>query len=296
MLYSTSPADTSVSVVEAFKKKYGLQAEFYRQTSVKMMERVQAELKSNQVLADVLGIDIPLSTELARDGVFAAFEPAERKAIDARWKTPHYTTVRVYVEAIIWNTNLVKPADEPKGWQDLAGPKYRGKLAIADVAGTITSIQWTYLMKRLYGVEYLQKFGQNKPRMADAPSALGPLVAAGEVPIAVTLEYLVPQQKAKGAPVSGIIPAPTFYGTIDMGVMAKAPHPNAARLFYNFIVSKEGQEAFCGPVKSIATHPDANVPDAYKLKDVKELVDIDYAEFEKQVPQLRDEFNKYLKG
>lgn len=296
MFYTTVPIDGNVAVVEAFKKKYGIEAEFYRQASVKMQERVQAEIKSDRVLADVLAIDIPFSQELAKEGVFVPFEAPGRQELEARWKTPELTAVRLYVSSIMWNTTLIKPGDEPKSWQDLADPKYRGKLAVGDFAGSLTMIQWTYMAKKLYGVEYLKKFGQNKPRLFQSPSAIAPLVSAGEVAMSVSLEYLVPQERAKGAPVAGIIPRPAFYGGIEIGVMAKAPRPNAARLFHSFVVSREGQEALCGPLKSITTNPKAAVPGAYTLADVKEWFELDYAEMNEQREQLRNDFNTFVKG
>ena len=296
MFYTTVPIDGNVSVVEAFKKKYGIEAEYYRQASVRMQERVEAELKSDQLLADVLAIDIPFSEDLAKKGVFVAVEAPGRQEINARWKTPELTAVRLYVSSIMWNTTLIKPADEPKGWEDLTNPKYRGKLAVGDFAGSLTTIQWMYMVKKLYGVEYLKKFGQNKPRLFQSPSAIAPLISAGEVPMSVSLEYLAPQERAKGAPVAGFIPRPAFYGGIHVGVMAKAPRPNAARLFHSFVVSREGQEALCGPLKSITTNPKAEIPGAYKLSDVKEWFDLDYADMNQQVPQLRADFNAYVKG
>lgn len=296
MFYTTVPIDGNVSVVEAFKKKYGIEAEYYRQGAVKMYERVQAEMKSGQVLGDVLAIDIPFSQELVKQGAFVAFEAPGRQEIVARWKTPELTAVRLYVSSIMWNTTLIKPEDEPKGWEDLTDPKYRGKLAVGDFAGSITTIQWMYMIEKLYGLDYLKKFGQNKPRFFQSPSAIAPLVASGEVPMSVSLEYTVPQQRAKGAPVAGVIPRPAFYGGIHVGVMAKAPRPNAARLFHSFVVSREGQAALCGPLKSIATNPKAEIPGAYKLTDVREFFDIDYAEMDKQVEQLRTDFNRYVKG
>jgi len=296
MFYTTVPIDGNVGVVEAFKKKYGIEAEYYRQAAVRMQERVEAEIKSNQLLADVLAIDIPLSEDLAKKGVFVPVEAPGRKEIAARWKTPELTAIRLYVSSILWNTNLIKPGDEPKGWEDLANPKYKGKLAVGDFAGSLTTIQWMYMVKKLYGVDYLKRFGQNRPRLFQSPSAIAPLVSAGEVPMSVSLEYLLPQQRAKGAPVDGFIGRPAFYGGIHVGVMARAPRPNAARLFHSFVVSREGQEALCGPLKSIATNPKAEIPGAYKLSDVKEWFELDYTEMYAQVEQLRNDFNTYIKG
>lgn len=272
MLYTTAPTEGPQGLVAAFEKKYGIKAEFFRTPSLKLAQKLDAERKAGQMQADVLGFsERGMTEEFVKKGDFAPLEAPEAANYAAEFRTPHWTVGGFFVSSIMYNTNLVKGEDVPKGWLDLANPKWRGKVGLGDPSATVQTVQWYWLMRKTYGVDFLRKVGQQKVTLSDGYGPLSQAVAAGELAISFMLNYRTYQMKEQGAPVEHIYPSPNWYNPRDFGVLAKAPHPNAGRLLYNFLLSQEGQLAFNGPLKSMSARPDVKIPGPPTLADLKKM-------------------------
>ena len=152
-----------------------------------------------------------------------------------------YTNNIVY--AVAYNTKLATAADMPKQWTDLLDPQYQGKMVAS-----------TFLLPRMIGALGLV-WGQDKAvqfahDIVDKTGILltrnprDPILAAGERSIAIAEVDGNPKQWARdGLPVGYVVPAPVVSGQFGVTVMAKAPHPNAARLFAGWLASAEGRRA-----------------------------------------------------
>lgn len=281
--YTTTAEDAAQGVADGFKKRYGIDATYYHANSTPMAQRIDAEAKAGKIGGDVLMMDIPLMSSLSK--YFATWEPPSRAPISAQYKSPQYTAVRLYVAALAWNTDLVK--DPPQTWSDLADPKWKGKIAIVNANQTIVGVQLFDMLKSSYGSDYLKALAANKPRVDQTGIAISQELGAGAVAAGSTYDYAL----FTNAPVAGVIPPLTIATGTDVGVFKDTKKPNAARLFYDYACSAEGQVALNSSGHSIATHPDAKVPEAHTLNDVHQIFDNHFETLTSRSADLLNEFN-----
>ncbi len=157
-----------------------------------------------------------------------------------------------YWSYILVNTDLVKPG-ELKSYADLVNPKWKGKLIMFDPAGGGAASYWVYFMTKLMGQEkgerFLRQLASQQDLMLTKDARLqGEWVARGKYPVAIaaSMGVVTPLLKAK-APVSwvrmsegGLVhPSASVFGLVD-----KAPHPNAAMVLFNWLLTPEGQHVF----------------------------------------------------
>lgn len=239
-------------IVAAFEKEYpGIKVRLTSGTANDLLLKLLAEGRAGAPRADVSHAGSGLST-LLKAGLIAPFTPVEAKRYPAQYKDPNgYWTGQVVsflVPAI--NTDQVKPADEPHSWNDLLNPKWRGKIAWAQQMtqggppGLIGATLAT--MGPDAGMAYLRKLSQQK--IVNVPAnqrVVLDQVIAGEYPIALsTFSHHSEVSAKKGAPVKWLKFEYTV-GTVDpIFLMKSAPHPNAAKLFIEFVLSTKGQTIF----------------------------------------------------
>jgi iron(III) transport system substrate-binding protein len=140
------------------------------------------------------------------------------------------------------NTNLVKPEEYPKAWDDLTQPAWQGRLAIEQgnvLLFTATKAEW--------GVDKALAFWKgiaaNKPSIRSGNTDTAQLLAAGEFPLAVNIYSGEANRLSKqGAPTRVIALDPVFLQLQTVGLGAKSSHPNAAKLFINWLLDDEGQQ------------------------------------------------------
>jgi iron(III) transport system substrate-binding protein len=178
---------------------------------------------------------------------------------------------RVYIFVQAYNTNRVKAEELPKTFKDLLDPRWKGRIAIE-----AKEQEWFFTLVREMGGEEGLKFfrdlvATNGLTVRNGNALLNNLVVAGEIPLALTLySYLPEQSRRSGAPVGWIALAPTVAYTDGIGVMKRAPHPNAAVLFYDFVLS-DGQ-ALLAELNHVISHR-RNEP--YLRKFDLKFIDVD---------------------
>ena len=173
------------------------------------------------------------------------FDSPERKAFDARFKDKegYWTDVYPTVHSIPYNTKLVAQQDLPKRYTDLLDPKWKDKLG-----ANRNAFMFQAAMLNLYGQEkgedFLRKLAQQNPQVRDGGTLTATLVGAGELPMAFFVyANNVENVKESGSPVDWVrIEDPLYGEPHPAAVMARAPHPNAARLLVEFAISKDGQQ------------------------------------------------------
>ena len=294
-LYSSASTGPSNAIAEAFKAKYAIPVAVYRAGSADVATRVQAEEAAKRNQADALIIEEPgLSLLLP---FLAAYDSPERAAIDAAYKAPQYTLIRMYMSQIGWNTNAVK-AGAPTDWKDLLDPKWKGRFGSLDPHVTATTLAWLVMMEKLYGQQFLAAFGVNKPKLYASTNAMSQAIVSGEIDMGVTNSFGVIQMAETGAPMSGVIPKNVVLYGGNIAVFAKAPHPNAARLFCDFACSAEGQTLINVAGATIPTHPAASAPKAGSLAEwgkTRVFSQPDYKKILADTPVLLAEWDKHVK-
>jgi len=295
-LYSSASTGPSNAIAEAFKKKYGISVSVYRAGSADVATRVQAEESAGRQQADALIIEEPALGLLLQ--YLAAYDSPERAAIAANYKQPQFTLIRMYMAQIGWNTNAVKGSAVPTDWKDLLDPKWKGRFGSLDPHVTATTLAWQVLVEKLYGPSFLQQFGANKPKLYASTNAMSQAIVSGEIDLGLTNSFGVIQMAETGAPIAGVIPKNTVLFGGNVAVFAKAPRPNAGRLFVDFACSAEGQSIINVAGATIPTHPQASAPKAGSLAELGKIhvfSQPDYRKIVADTPKLLAEWEKYVK-
>ena len=197
--------------------------------------------------------------------------------------------------AMGYNSRLVKPEEAPKSFAELLDPKWKGKLVKAHPGYSGTIVTSTLALSKALGWEYFEKLGQQQ--ILQVQSAVDPprKVAQGERPVMVDgAEASALQLISSGAPIVLVYPVEgTPAVTLNGAVMKQAPHPNAARLFMNFLYSREAQQIFVDyGFRSV--HPDVREPSGRKpLSEIK-VLRTDPEEQERAGGEIKTRYARYF--
>lgn len=295
-LYTSASTGPSNAVAEAFRKKYGINVSVYRAGSADVATRVQSEESAGRTQADALIIEEPALSLLAP--FLANYDSPERKAIDAAYRLPNSTLIRMYMSQLGWNTNVVKAGATPSDWKDLLDPKWRGRFGSLDPHVTATTLAWQVMVEKLYGPSFLPAFGANKPKLYASTNAMSQAIVSGEIDLGITNSFGVIQMADTGAPIAGMIPKNTVLFGGNIAVFSKAPRPNAARLFCDFCCSAEGQTIINVAGATIPTHPQAHAPKAGSLAQFSKTISFSQPDYKKIIadtPRLLAEWEKHVR-
>ena len=245
--YTTIPPEYLKPLTEAFEKKYGVKVDVWRARSEAVLQRVMAEAKGGRWTVDVVESISPPMEALVREKLTQEVRSPEHKNLIDGVLPSHRewapTLVFIFVQA--YNTAKVKKEELPRSYEDLLDPKWRGRLSIE-----ASDHEWFYSVLRdmdaKRGAGSGLKFFHDLVASNGLSTRVGHpllvnLVASGEVPLALTVYQYSPEQlKKKGAPIDWFAIEPAVAISDGMAVMKKAPHPHAALLFYDYLLSEEG--------------------------------------------------------
>ena len=157
----------------------------------------------------------------------------------------YWTWGALIVAGLAYNPKLLKPEDAPKTWKDALDPKYTGVINAKTSTSGLQHVAW-YELRNLYGDEYFQKLAELKPRGFNSYVQQFDRMVSGQDTIVHTAQYSAYLlSKAKGAPVEFVFPEEGLALTPGvLGVVAEAPHPNAAQLFMDWFLSVPGQKVY----------------------------------------------------
>jgi iron(III) transport system substrate-binding protein len=192
----------------------------------------------------------------------------------------------------------VKPESAPQDWKDLLDPKWKGRFGSLDPHVTATTLAWQVMVQERYGRDFLAQFGANRPKLYASTNAMSQAIVSGEIDLGITNSFGVIQMADTGAPMGGVIPEHTVLFGGNIAVFAKAPHPNAARLFCDFACSAEGQTIINVAGATIPTHPEASAPKAGTLAELgktHKFTQPDYKKIIADTPKLLAEWEKDVK-
>jgi len=240
MMYTSSPLPDAQKLAAAFEEKYGIKVDIWRAGSEDVLQRIISEAKAGKHTFDLVDTNGPELEALYREGVFQKVESPHQAELvpDAIPEHKEWIGTRINIFTQAYNTKLIKEEDLPKTWEDLLDPKWKGKLSVE--AG---DYDWFAGIISELGEDKVQLFKDivtaNDVSVRDGHTLLTELVASGEVPLALTIyNYKGEAMKNEGAPINWFtIGGSAIARPNGSGVSKNAPHPAAALLFYDFMIS-----------------------------------------------------------
>jgi iron(III) transport system substrate-binding protein len=294
VFYSGIPIPDAQAILSALEKKYPfIKTTFYRATGPALVSRIQTEQRAGTHVWDVMNSTGFEPYVLLEQGYFAKYESSERKHFpeghkdnDGMWATM-YTTPMI----VSYNSKLVSAADLPKDYADLLNLKWKGRLGMDS-----SDFEWYANLRKVWGAEKAQKFldGLKKQdvRLVQGRALLTELLSGGEIAMLVNnfLQNAI-EAKRKGSPVEFLALDPVVSAAGLVGINRLAPHPNAAKLFVDFVLSREGQELIVKTDRSSVRKDVAGNP-LDLIKNVR-IVPSDLS-LGKNYVQIRDEYRDLL--
>jgi iron(III) transport system substrate-binding protein len=245
-IYTSLATKESTPLAQAFEKKYGIKVELWRATSDKVVQRAVTEGQARRHAVDVIETNGPEMEMIARERLLSEFFSPHLADLPPNAVAPSklWVTDRLNFFVVAYNTNKYKRDDLPKHYEGFLEPKWKGQIGIE-----ATDVEWmATIIQKLgneRGMKLFERLSAMRPDVRKSHILLAEMVGAGEVPVALTVYNAeVESLKRRGAPIDWAPVEPVVGRPQGIGVMKNAPHPHAALLFADFVLSQEGQELF----------------------------------------------------
>ena len=244
VFWSSMRIDDSKALAAGFEARYPfIKVDIFRAGGEQIVNRAMAEHLAGKTTYDV--VNAFALKVLQNKGMLQAYATPEATHYPAGFKDSQNYWVSLYsgYNVIGYNTKLVSKAEAPKNWEDLLNPRWKGKLGMDD-----EEYFWHAGMIKYWGEEkgrkYMEALSRQGLQFRNGHALLADLMSIGEFPVVVVVyPDQIEQMKGKGQTVEWVKTTdPILVNLAPVGVAAKAPQPNAAKLFMNYSISKEGQE------------------------------------------------------
>ena len=249
-LYATTPIEYLRVIIAGFESKYGVNVNLWRSRSENVLQRIVSEARGGKPAFDVVECITPPMEALRKEGLLQRVSAPVHSELQP-WALPahrEWAATQLYMFVQSYNTDKVKKEELPKTYADLLDPKWKGKLSMEAsdhewFAETIKQMGQAKGDKQAGEKFWRDLVAGNGLQLRTGHSLLNNLVGAGEVPLALTVYNSDPETlKKKGSPIDWFVIEPAIAIPNGVGVSRNAPHPHAAVLFYEYILSEEAQQ------------------------------------------------------
>lgn len=303
LFYTHDGEAAGAAIVEAFSKAFPkIKGSYFRAQNGALYSKVLAERSAGRFQVDAIQFsEIGTALDFQKRGGYERHVSPEAAAFDAQYLSSppgDFFLAGVTFGGICYNTDKVSAADAPKTWKDLLDPRWRNAMSTKQSTSGMQFVEW-YELRKLYGPEYWREFAKQRPRGFDSRVQLFDRLAKGDDKVCALAEYAgYLLYKDKGAPIAFVAPPDGLPATpVVAGVVAKAPHPEAARLFIDWLMSPVGQKLY-------TEHPQIYYPSyrkdagplagGKKLTDFKLLSPTDMADYLGSKDAFNKEWNAML--
>jgi iron(III) transport system substrate-binding protein len=273
---SLSPTDAK-PIVAAFEARYGVKVEMWRGQSEGVVQRVLSEARAKRSGVDVVETNGPEMESLAREQVLSEFYSPSFKDLPPEVFPKHHLWVpdRLNFYVVAYNTNKVRPEEIPKTYEGFLDPKWKGRLTLE-----ANDSEWMGGLVHVWGekraMDFFRRLVELKPELRKGHILLMQLIASGEVEVGLAAYYgNAASAKLRGGAVGWAAVDPVIARPQGIGISRTAPHPNAALLFADFMLSPEAQnilgERGRGPVSRAAKSDTSSMK--YVMSDPSLILD-----------------------
>src|SRR6195256_4631819 len=304
VVYYGHDGEAGIAVLlDAFKKDFPkIKTSYVRLQTGALYAKIHGERSAGRFGVDVLQLsDISPAIDFQKKGGWEQYMSPEYAAYKPEYQsTPagYYGVPGVGFSGISYNRTKVKSEQAPKTWKDINNPAFKDGISAKLATSGMQHAQW-YILRKMYGNDFWQEFAKQRPKGFDARAQLFDRLAKGEDRLCALAEYpgrTVYQGKGGAvfflSPPEGL-PAIAIY----VGVVNKAPHPEAARLFVDWALSRRGQAIYqnqkillYGSVRADA----GPMPTGKRLSDFKLLFPTDWADYVASHPVFVKEWNSIM--
>lgn len=268
--YGTKEAE---ELGQAFTAKYpGVKANVIRTTGQVAFARLTQDIRAGVAQCDVFSAtDIGHLVDLKAQGKLMKLDIENAAKLRAPYLNldpdGYYVSTSANPTVMVYNTKLVSADQAPSDWPDLLDPKWKRQVAISHPAFSGSTGSWAVLMKKLYGSEFFEKLEAQDPLIGRSLIDPPTVVTAGERSIGISSLATATRLKLSGNPIEIVYPATGAKLTISgTGVLANAPHPNAAKLFVNYLLSVDG-DSLLVKLGQQPLRPEVSAPEGIKTID-----------------------------
>lgn len=301
--YTSITGEQAQQFAHKFEVKHpGVRVRLVREGTFDLVERIQREISNGTAHADVLHVlDPAIFVGLRQRGELYYYEPPEATAVPPEYRDPGYWTgARLVTLGLAYNPKTLAAHLAPKRWDDLLNLRWKGKLGLKDAQTAGSAYAQYYFLRELYGVSYWQQLSRLKPRIYKTEENLLDAVSAGEISVAAGIMIGRLPGTGEGVrnletvwPKDGV---PLIIGPV--AILARAPHPNAARLFIDYTLSREGQAALRDLLGAYPTRSDVAAPHGWPELTTLPLLQpqTGWTEYLEKQGALRSEYSKLFHG
>jgi iron(III) transport system substrate-binding protein len=298
VLYTTTPDSDTSKVMAAFHAAFpAINPNFVRIQAGGLYAKLLSERQAGSYLVDTMEITLTLAQDFQnRQGwmqyvspELAAYKPQFRSEPEGYW-----AWATVSMSGIAYNTKLVPEDQAPKTWKDLLDPKWEGEINVKSVLAGVQHDVW-YDLRQIYGDQYWDQFAKQKPRAFDSWVQQFERCSNGQDKVIATAQYSgYLSMKARGAPLGFSFPPEGLpVDPAGIGIVANAPHPQAARLFMDWLLGVPGQTAVVAATFGYSVRADVPPPEGgVEFSTVKLLVPADWADSVKSQRQFVKDWNR----
>jgi iron(III) transport system substrate-binding protein len=291
----------TAAFMDGFRKDFPkIKTSYVRAQTGALYNKIVSERTAGRYLVDVLQLsDVAPAVDFAKKGGWENYIGPELDSYKKEYqseKPGDYFWTGVGFAGIAYNTEKVTGGDIPKTWKDINDPKWRNAISCKISSSGMQFVQW-YTLGKIYGFDFWKEFAKQRPRAFDSRVQLFDRLAKGDDKVCAVAEYAAyVLYKDKKAAIEMVLPPDGLPATpLLVGVVDKAPHPNVARLYLDWTMSRRGQayqqehrNLVYGSVRSDAP-PMAT---GKRLTDFKLLFPADWDDY----GRMRDQFTKEWNG
>jgi iron(III) transport system substrate-binding protein len=303
VFYTHDSGAAAAAICAAFSQTFPrIKARYVSAQNGALFSKVLAERSASRFDVDVIQFsELATAIDFQKRGGYALYQSPQASAYAAQHLSSpagYYFWIGLGFAGVAYNTDHVSATDAPKQWKDLLAPRWKNAVSVKQATSGMQFVEW-YELRKLYGEEFWKRFTQQQPRGFDSRVQLYDRLARGDDKVTALGEWAgYALAKQKKAPIAFVAPTDGLPASpMATGVVEKAPHPEAARLFLDWLMSIHGQTLYqtnpylmYGSIRKDAPPMPGNL----RLADFKLLVPSDMATYQATRMTFNTEWNAML--